>query len=233
MNFCGILAGGTGIRMGGDIPKQFIDLCKKPIIIHTLQNILSMHCFDYVITAIHPDWGDYLTSLLGRFDIRDDIIMVSGGKERIDSIENIVGKAMEIDSAKDNIIVLHDAVRPFVTEKIIKDGISNAAKYNACVAGVKAIDTVYEIDDNSCISGFPQRKYIIYGQTPDSFNLNILNSALKSLSTEERKQITGTVQICAKQGIKIKVTEGSYNNIKITEKKDLYLAQSIIKEGEG
>lgn len=232
MNICGILAGGTGIRMGKNIPKQFLDLCGKPIIIHTIQKILSMNCFDYVIIAIHQDYKDYLSTLLERFSISlTNIVLISGGVERIDSIENIVNCAQEIDNSEDNILVLHDAVRPFVSEKVIKDSIINAANYGACVAGVQAVDTMYEINNNAFISAFPKRKYLIYGQSPDSFKLGLLKKNLSSLSIEERNSITGTVQIFALKGSQVKVIDGDYNNIKITTEKDLYLAELILKKG--
>lgn len=231
MNFCGILAGGTGIRMGSNIPKQFINLSGKPIIIHTIQKILSMNCFDYVIIAIHQDYKDYLSNLLEHFSINlNSIILTSGGEERIDSIENVVKCAQKIDNSEDNILVLHDAVRPFISEKIIKESLTNAAQYGACVAGVQAIDTMYEINNKAFVSGFPARKYLIHGQSPDSFKLNILAKALSELTNEERKSITGTVQICALKGLQIKVIEGDYNNIKITTAKDLELAEMIAKK---
>ena len=125
MNFCGILAGGTGIRMGKDIPKQFIDLCGKPIIIHTIQKILSMSCFDYVIIAIHQDYKDYLSNLLEHFSINlSNIILISGGEERIDSIENVVKYAQTIKDTASKIEDSCDTIyRNYInqiTEKINK-----------------------------------------------------------------------------------------------------------------
>jgi len=92
MNFGAILAGGIGSRMKNDLPKQFIDLAGKPIIIHTLEKMFKSNIFDYLIIAIHPEYVDYLQKLLNKFDFADNnkILIVTGGKERIDTIENVI-----------------------------------------------------------------------------------------------------------------------------------------------
>ncbi len=228
MNFGVILAGGVGARMGGSLPKQFIEICKKPIIIYTIEKMLPV--FDRLYIGIHPDYRDYLLNIIQTFNISTDkITIVNGGKERINSIENVVNAIWENRSEDEDVVVIHDAVRPFVTEELLRNSILTAREYGACVATVPATDTMYVLDEHENIVGFPDRKTIFNGQAPDSFKLNIIKKALDTLTENERKTITGTVQICAAKGYKIKAIKGDYKNIKITTESDIAIAESIIK----
>mgnify|MGYP003571291809 CR=1 FL=1 len=232
MIFGAILAGGTGSRMSNHkIPKQFIDLCGKPIIIHTIEKMLSVKEFEYIIIAIHPDYFEYLDNLFNTFKINTNrIVTVSGGKERIDSIQNVIDGILKISKNPDDIIVMHDAVRPFVSKRILKDSIKTASEYGACVATVPAVDTMYVLDETGYIAHFPNRKTLFNGQAPDSFKMGILVNSINSLTEDERKTITGTVQICSAKGHKIKTIKGDYKNIKITTENDLAIAEGILKE---
>ncbi len=235
MIFGAILAGGTGSRMANHgIPKQFIELCGKPIIIRTIEKMLSVESFDYLFIAIHPDYTDYLKDLLSNYGFENNskIKIVSGGKERIDSIQNVINGISELSTSDDDVIIMHDAVRPFVSVEILENSIKTASEYGACVATVPAVDTMYVLDENGFISGFPDRKTLFNGQAPDSFKVGVLTNALNSLTEEERKTITGTVQICSAKGYKIKTIAGDYKNIKITTENDLSVAEGILKKEE-
>lgn len=235
MIFAAILAGGTGARMNKhNIPKQFIDLCGKPIIIHTIEKILAVKDFDYIFIAIHPEYKEYLQNILKTFNLADEsrIIVINGGKERIDSVQNVINSAYEFNHNDNDIIVIHDAVRPFVSKQILLNSIKTANEYGACVAVTPAIDTMYTLDNSGSIIGFPDRKKMFNGQAPDSFKLGILKKSLESLTTEEKTKITGTVQICSIKGHSIMSIPGDYKNIKITTENDLIIAESILKNEE-
>ncbi len=230
MIFGAILAGGTGSRMKQKIPKQFIELNNVPIIIRTLKRMLEVNEFDHICIGIHPDYNDYLQDLFKQYTIDSKKILITlGGKERINSIENVLDCITKISDKKDDIIVIHDAVRPFVSKEILKNSIINAQKYGACVAVTPAVDTMYILNKNDFIQNFPNRKTIFNGQAPDSFNVQLLKNSIKNLTEEERKTITGSVQICAKNGHKIKTIQGDYKNIKITTENDLAIANTILK----
>ena len=138
MIFGAILAGGIGSRMNiADMPKQFLLLGDKPIIIHTLQKILLCQKFDYVYIGTHKDWILYMEDLINKYIFDEEnkkrIVLVSGGKDRNETIMNIV---IDIENRfgenENNIIVTHDAVRPFVTSRILNENIEFAKKYGAC-----------------------------------------------------------------------------------------------------
>ena len=134
MIYGAILAGGTGSRMKSiDIPKQFVEMEGKPIILYTIEHMLAAERFDYIYIAVHPDYEDYMKKLTAeRVKEPEKIRILLGGKERMDTIHNVTD-AIEADHGigDEDVIVIHDAARPFVTKQILNDSIDTAAKYGA------------------------------------------------------------------------------------------------------
>lgn len=235
MIFGAILAGGTGTRMSKhNIPKQFIELCGKPIIVHTIEAMLQVGEFDNIYIAIHPNFRDYLSDILKDFDLDKNhkIVIVDGGKERIDSIQNVINAILEKSNNSEDVVVLHDAVRPFVSVEILKNSILTAKEKGVCVAVVPAVDTMYVLDENKMIVEMPARQTLFNGQAPDSFKVKILKDSLDRLTEQERQTLTGTVQICSVKGYPVSTIEGSYQNIKITTENDLTIAKAIWEKRE-
>ena len=232
MIFGSILAGGTGTRMDKhNIPKQFIMLGDKPVIIHTLERMLDVEDFDYIYIAINPNYREYMSELLDKY-IKDTskIIMIDGGKERIDSVQNVINAVYEVNHDENDIIVLHDAVRPFTSRRIFKDLIENSKEYGATIATIPAVDTMLVSLDGEFLNKVPDRKTILHGQAPDGFRLGVLKKAIEELTPDERKYITGTAQICCVKGYTVKVTAGEVKNMKITVEQDLMIAEQILKQ---
>lgn len=231
-NFAVILAGGIGQRMGESLPKQFIKLSGCPIIILTIRRILSVQEFDKIIIVIHPDWKQYLQNQIEEYQISTEkIIIISGGKERLDSIKNSLKQIMLISNSPDDIVVICDAVRPFVSKEILQNSIKMSRSHGACVCALPAIDTMLYVENN-IITSVPLRKNIFHGQAPDSFQVSILNEALNSLTEDEKKIITGTAQICVLKHIPVYTIPGDIKNIKITTPDDIKIAENILQMGE-
>jgi 2-C-methyl-D-erythritol 4-phosphate cytidylyltransferase len=229
--YCVILAGGVGRRMGGEIPKQFLPVAGKPIIIWTICRVLECREFDGVVVAIHPDWELAFREMLKKAEIESDkIILTHGGKERNDSIQNAISAIHgQGGVGDDDVVVIHDAVRPFVTVDILERSISAAAEYGACVATIPAIDTMLKVEDGVVVS-VPQRASLYHGQAPDSARILLLERALASLTQDERRTITGTAQILVVKGIPVKAIAGDTRNMKITTPSDMELAEKYLKE---
>ncbi len=231
MIFGAILAGGIGSRMKiADMPKQFLPLGEKPIIIHTLEKFLICSRFDKIYIGVHPNWFSYMNDLIEKYiDDKDRVCTVVGGKDRNSTIFNIVdGIEKDYGVSDENIIVTHDAVRPFVTLRILNDNIDAALKYGACDTVVNATDTIVESVDGKSISNIPLRKYMYQGQTPQSFNISKLKAMYDDLSNEEKEDLTDACNIFVKRDHYVHLVEGEVSNMKITTVNDYEVVQAML-----
>jgi len=231
MIFGAILAGGVGSRMKiADMPKQFLPLGDKPIIIHTLEKFLVSSCFDKIYLGVHSNWVSYTDDLIKKhINDSSNIYVVEGGSDRNSTIFNIID-AIEENHGEDDehIIVTHDSVRPFVTLKIIEDNVKSAIKYGACDTVVNATDTIVQSEDGISISNIPLRKYMYQGQTPQSFNISKLKGLYNSLSNDEKVSLTDACNIFVKRDEYVHLVEGEVSNIKITTVNDYKIVQAMI-----
>ncbi len=235
MIFGAILAGGTGQRMGNEsLPKQFLDLCGKPIIIHTLEKFLACTGFDAVYLGIHKDWIDYMQDLIRRFlpDHADRVTAVSGGEDRNSTLFNVIDR-IEADHgvSEEHFIVTHDAVRPFVTLRMIEENIEAAVKYGAADTVIPAVDTIICSEDGETVASVPDRRKLYQVQTPQSFRIGLLKSLYGTLSEEERRLLTDACTICTVRNQPVHLVAGSDTNIKITTPGDLKIARAMMEAG--
>lgn len=231
MIYGAILAGGSGTRMKSiDIPKQFVEMNGKPIILYTIEHMLVVKRFDYLYIAVHADYLDYMKELTAtRVAEPDKVRILLGGKERMDTIHNVTDAITQDHGiGEEDVIVIHDAARPFVTEQILNDSIDAAAKYGACVAAVPASDTMLHSVSGDVVDDIPVRSEIFHGQAPDSFRLKHFLDMQAALTPEQRAVITGTSQICTMNGQPIHMIAGDPVNFKITTDSDLAIVRSML-----
>lgn len=238
MIFGAIVAGGVGNRMNlSGLPKQFLPLgnSKKPIIIHTLEKFLLCDRIDYIYIGVHRDWLGYAEELLDKYKVNTKKVFVTaGGTDRNLTIMNIV-KVIEANHGEnsDNILITHDAVRPFVTMKMIEENIDAAIECGACDTVVSSIDTIIESPDGKYISSVPERKLMYQGQTPQSFNISKLKSLYLDLNDEEKNVLTDACKIFVFRNKPVKLVKGDTFNIKITTVSDYKIAQAIVGGSTG
>ncbi len=234
MNYGVILASGVGTRVKSiNIPKQYFEIDGKPIIIYTLENMLKDNLFDCIYIAINKDYEEILWEYLDNFiedDDLDKIEVIYGGKERIDTIHNVMKEICKNDINDEDVIVIHDAVRPFVTKKILNDSIDAARKYGAVVTTLPAVDTMLNSNDGNIVGSIPNRNLLYRGQAPDSFKVNTFIELENNLSDEQKKDITGTSQLCSMNNYPLHMIEGDEINFKITTDFDLKLALYVVRE---
>ena len=130
----------------------------------------------------------------------------------------------------DDVIVTHDAVRPFLTHRIINDNIDSALEFGACDTVVPAFDTIVKSVDGDVISDIPRRDFMYQGQTPQSFNIKELVSLYNSLTNEEKEVLTDAAKIFVVKGKNVKLVQGEVFNMKITTPYDLKLANALVKD---
>lgn len=234
MIYAGILAGGTGTRMGiGNIPKQFMELGNKPIIIHTIEKFLLESSIEKIVVGVHRDWIDYADNIMSKYipESIDKIIVTEGGSDRNSTIKNIILRIDEYKKISDeDIIITHDSVRPFITLRIIKDNIELSKMSNAVDTVVQATDTIVESLDSEKISSIPDRKFYYQGQTPQTFRMKEFIKLYESLSEEQKEILTDACKIFVINNKDVRLALGEYSNIKITTVTDLKIAKSMIEE---
>lgn len=234
MIFGAILAGGTGSRMGlTNMPKQFLELGDKPIIIHTLQKFLLNLKFDVIYLGIHENWTGYMEDLIEKYIADEEnkkrIKIISGGTDRNSTIMNIVEDIEENYTLNsEDIIVTHDAVRPFITSRILEENIEMSLKYGACDTVISAIDTIVVSENNKIIKEIPNRQYMYQGQTPQSFKVLELKKLYNELSKEEKGILTDACKIFVIKGKEVHLVRGEISNLKITTQEDYKIAQAMI-----
>lgn len=232
MIFAAILAGGVGSRMGNsDVPKQFLDLGDKPILIHTIEKFIINSKFDKILVLTPKNYLNHTSNLIKEFiGENDKIIILKGGQTRNDTIRNAIGFIKDNFSIDDDsIIVTHDSVRPFVTHRIIEDNIKMAKEYGACDTVIPATDTIVESVNGKTINDIPLRDNYYQGQTPQSFKINKLDSLYNNLSKEDIDSLTDAAKIFTLNNEDVFLVKGDVVNIKITYPYDLKLANTILK----
>ncbi len=232
MIFTAILAGGSGTRMGKtDTPKQFLNLGKKPIIIHTIEKFVINQKIDKIIVLTPKTHIKSTNDLIEKYIPNNDhIVVIEGGETRNDTILNSIRYIEEnfgIDEG--SILITHDSVRPFVTHRIIEDNIDAALEYGACDTVIPATDTIVESVSGETISNIPVRDNYYQGQTPQSFNIKKLSSLINNLTEDESNILTDACKIFTLKNEDVYLVNGEVTNIKITYPYDLKLANNILE----
>lgn len=235
MVYAVIAAGGIGSRMGNvEKPKQFLKIKDKPIIVHTVEKFYVNDELKKVIVLCPDQWVNYTKEVFCKYlPENDKVVVLKGGSTRNETIMNSIKYIEQTDGLDDDtIIVTHDAVRPFVTSRIIKENIEAAIKYGATDTVVPATDTIVESQNGETISSIPDRSKLYQGQTPQAFNAKKLKELYDGLSEEEKGILTDACKIFSMKGHKVHMIDGEVHNIKITYPYDLRVAKSLLDEEE-
>lgn len=230
MNFAGILAGGMGTRMGKtDLPKQFLMLGDKPIIIHTVEQFIIAEKIDQIVIAVPENWINYTKDIIDKYCKDDRIHVIQGGKSRNETVLNVCKYIKEnYEVTENDVVVTHDAVRPFITQRIINDNIERCKEYGAADTVIPATDTIVEAKDNTVISNIPIRDMMYQGQTPQSFNIVKFMEVSNKLTEEEKEILTDACKIYVLKNQKVGLVMGELYNMKITTMYDLKMANLML-----
>ena len=224
-----IPAAGLGTRMAGAATgkfpaKQFTELNGVPVLVHTLRKFASAPQVSEIVIALRRSEADNFAPRLAQERFAKPVRIVEGGEHRQESVANAL-KA--ISAQPDDLILVHDAVRPFVDHDVIANVIEVAAKYGAAIAAVPAVDTVKQVDrtaDGALVNATIPREHIVLVQTPQGFRFDVLKRAFDEA---QRDGFVGTdeASVLERMGHPVAVVMGSPRNIKITTPSDLELAE--------
>ena len=227
MNIALIIAGGVGQRTNQDIPKQFINVNDKPVIIYTLEAFQNHKEIDAIEVVCLDGWHDILSAYAKQFNITKLNKIISGGENGQASIRNGVYSISESFSS-DDIILVHDAIRPMISEEIISDCIKVCKEYGSAITSIPCAEAMLYTTDKMQSDKIISRDELIRTQTPQAFSVGKLKAAHEEAL---RRGITNSVASCTlmiELGEKVYFSKGSEKNIKLTTADDFEIFRALL-----
>lgn len=229
MNTAIILAGGVGSRMGVDRPKQYLIVKNKPIIVYCLEIFEKHKNIDKIVIVVSDEWKDYVIENVEKYGISKVCGYAPAGKTRQHSIYNGL-KATEENAGDTKVVIIHDAARPLVSDKIIDDCITGAIEDDGAMPVISVKDTIYQSKDGKSIDNLLKRSELFAGQAPESFDFKKYYDIHNSVSDDEIASTAGSSEIAYRHGMKVRLVEGSERNFKITTIEDLETFETIVND---
>lgn len=219
-----IPAGGSGKRVGGSLPKQFLKIADKELAAYTLEIFQKCDLVDEIIVAASPDYFKTVKTIKSKYFLNKLTGIVEGGKERQDSVFNALSS---IAAGDNDLIVVHDAARPLLPADVLESAINKATKFGNAVAAIKSKDTL--VKGSQTIDEYVDRENVFYVQTPQIFQYGVLLNAMKK-AADENYLGTDESSIVRRTGEIVHLVEGSSLNFKVTTQSDLKLFSKLIGE---
>ncbi len=231
MNYAILLSGGTGSRMGGDIPKQYIKVDGRMIISHAFKNLLDSPHVDRLVIVAEKDWEEEILNDAKSAGISTEKIIgfSAPGRNRQESILNGMNKIYEGTTADDDTVFVHDAARPMLSADLIDRCYDAFPGHDGVLPVLPMKDTVYESRDGKVISKLMNRSEIFAGQAPELFNLKEYYDAVMKLVPDGIMQINGSSEPAIMAGMDIAIIPGDEGNFKITTPADLQRCTRIME----
>lgn len=229
-------AAGLGTRMAAgnaspSAPKQFLELRGTPILIHTLRAFTSLPSVAAIYIAVRKPEIARLRALLDQYESGGQVHIVEGGDTRQASVAHALAA---VEGSEDDIVLVHDAVRPLIDGAVIARTIEAARKHGAAIVALPAVDTIKQVErtaDGAIITATIPREYVVQAQTPQGFRLGLLRRAFAEAETDG---FLGTDEssIVERAGSQVAVVPGTIENLKITQQGDLDLAEFFLSQRE-
>jgi 2-C-methyl-D-erythritol 4-phosphate cytidylyltransferase len=213
-----IVAGGKGTRIKSDVPKQFIELSRKPILLHTIEAFLKYSPALSIILVLPEEDFKTWEVICEKFNFNNPVILQRGGETRFQSVKNGLDKIQG-----EGLVAIHDGVRPLVSADLIGASFRLAAVHGSAVAAVRLKESIRMTDQDNT-KAVDRSKFRII-QTPQTFDLQLIK---KAYQIKEDSSLTDDASVAEKSGHVISLFEGSYENIKITTAEDLIVAEALM-----
>ena len=217
-------AGGYGTRMGNETPKQFLQLGDVPLLVHALRVFESSRTIAEIIVVVpHDTVTDCQNELLPRFALSKISKVIAGGARRQDSVWN----GLQAVDARTEIVLVHDAVRPFVTDTMVESVIDGARTHGAAIVAIPLHDTVKRAAPDGMIETTLDRQRLWLAQTPQAFRIELLREAHRS-SRQAGVEATDDAFLVERVGHRVSIVNGSIDNFKVTRPEDLVMGEAIL-----
>lgn len=233
MNIAVIFAGGTGQRMNmASKPKQFLELHGKPIIIYTLEYFQKHSQIDGIVVVCLESWIDYCENLLKKYQIDKVLKIVPGGNSGQESIFNGLEAAHQISDNEQDIVLIHDGVRPLINEALITNCIASVKKHGNAITVSPAIETILLKTEDGDIGNILKRSECEMAKAPQCFYLNDIYSCHLKAKAAGKDDFIDSASLMQYYGYKLNAVEGPLENIKITTPADFYIFRAIMDARE-
>lgn len=233
MNIAVIFAGGSGTRMHAKSrPKQFLELNGKPIIIYTLELFDNHRDIDAIVVSCIEEWIPFLEKMIRKFDVTKVAKIVPGGKNGQESIYKGLLAAKEVaGSGDDSIVLIHDGVRPLITEETISDNIQKVKEAGSCITCIPSTETFIVAQEDGSYN-IPTRDKSLIARAPQSFYLNEMIVAHQKALQEGKDNFIDSCSLMTYYGKKLGIVYGPVENIKITTPMDFYMFRALVEVHE-
>ena len=229
MNVAMIFAGGTGQRMHmGTVPKQFLRLYGKPIIVYTLEIFEKNPDVDAIVVACLESWVDEMNRLVKEFDLKKVVSVVPGGSTGQESIFNGLTEVRRLYGEDEVIVLIHDGVRPLVDSETVSSTVRCAREKGNGVTVTQATETVVQKEENERVSKIMDRKTCFLARAPQTYHLKELYACHLKARAEGRNDFIDSASIMHYYGYDLYTVEGNAENIKITKAVDFYIFRAIM-----
>ena len=233
MNIGIIFAGGVGIRMNSKIkPKQFLQMHGKPIIVHTIEVFNECSEIDAIVVACVEDWIPYMEELVWKFHLAKVKSVVPGGKTAQESTYNALLAARKLSATEKDIVLIHDGVRPMITDKLLVENIRAVQEYGSSITCVDAKETIISVGESGKINDIPPRSNIRLARAPQSFYLNDILRAHDLANREKRDDFIDSCSMMRFYGFDLHLITGPSENIKVTTPDDFYTLRALLDARE-
>ena len=228
-NIAIILSGGTGTRLGGNVPKQYLEVNGKAIIMYCVETIARMQEIEEMVICLADEWKPFMQEELKKAGITKPVVFSQPGEVRQLTIYNALKVLHEQGIDEDAIVVIHDAARPLVSEALLQRCIDGCQEADGVLPVLPVKDTLYMSKDGNSISALLKRSEIVAGQAPEAFRFGKYLAVHDQMSYEDVLKISGSTEIAYKAGLNIKLVPGEELNFKITTTEDLENLKHVLE----
>lgn len=227
-NIAIITAGGSGDRMDSQVPKQFLDLNGIPVIIHTLSKFEKCDDIDEIIVVCLHGWEDSLRKLASEYNITKLVTIVTGGNNSQESVSRGVDFMVENNYSDDDVVIVHESVRPFISDRIIRDNIKTCSRYGNSVTAIRGNESFLYSEDGVSSEKHYMREAMYMVQTPQTFKLGVLVGALNEAKKRDVVFQSLYLMMSELKYVPLYIVDGDRFNIKLTYPEDLRLFETLV-----
>jgi len=228
MNVVIILSGGIGTRMQISYPKQYILIKNKPIIMYSFERFAQRNDIDAFVVVVANEWIDFFKSHINHRLVNQPIFYALPGDTRQQSVYNALKVVDNIKRNNEDVVIIHDAVRPLVTDEIIDRCINGCSTHDGVLPVIKVKDTIYQSKNGADISNLLNRSELFSGQSPESFLFEKYYRIHNTMSSNEISRVNGSSEIAVQNGLRMLLVPGDEINFKITTPEDIKMFEQFI-----